>query len=147
MPGFLARFGRWWRFAEGVEVEIVLLQSLVMKPLALLDFATELGVHESVVCRATNNKFMSTPAGLTAMKRFFSRSMAMAGGGACTPTAIRSVLRALVDAEDRSRPLSDVDIAQRLKRQGLKVARRTVTKCRQMLNPALADRRRTFAQF
>jgi len=118
---------------------------LAMKPLALRDIATEIGVHESTVCRVTNNKYMSTPAGLFELKQFFSRPMAMSGGGACSPTAIRGVLRALVDAEDVSCPLSDVDIAQRLERQGLKVARRTVTKYRQMLSIAPADRRRTFA--
>lgn len=118
---------------------------LAMKPLALRDIANEVGVHESTVCRVTNNKFMATPAGLFELKKFFSRPMAMAGGGACTPTAIRGVLRALVDAEDVSSPLSDVDIAKRLERQGLKVARRTVTKYRQMLSIAPADRRRTFA--
>ena len=118
---------------------------LAMKPLALRDIATEIGVHESTVCRVTNNKFMSTPAGLFELKQFFSRPMAMAGGGACSPTAIRGVLQALVDAEDASCPLSDVDIAHRLERQGLKVARRTVTKYRQMLSIAPADRRRSYA--
>lgn len=118
---------------------------LAMKPLALRDIATEVGVHESTVCRVTNNKYMSTPSGMFELKQFFSRPMAMAGGGACSPTAIRGVLKALVDAEDANAPLSDVDIAYRLERQGLKVARRTVTKYRQMLSIAPADRRRTFA--
>lgn len=116
-----------------------------MKPLALRDIAAEVGVHESTVCRVTNNKYMSTPAGVFELKRFFSRPMAMSGGGACSPTAIRGVLKELVDAEDSGRPLSDAELSQRLERQGLKVARRTVTKYRQMLRIAPADRRRTHA--
>lgn len=115
---------------------------LAMKPLALRDIATEVGVHESTVCRVTNNKYMATPAGLFELKQFFSRPMAMAGGGTCSPTAIRGVMQELVAAEDVSQPLSDVDIAQRLERQGLKVARRTVTKYRQMLRIPPAERRR-----
>lgn len=115
---------------------------LAMKPLALRDIAQELGIHESTVCRVTNNKYMATPSGLFELKHFFSRAMPMASGGACSATAIRSVLQELIDAEDPAAPLSDVDIAERLARQGLAVARRTVTKYRQALKIAPADRRR-----
>ncbi len=115
---------------------------LAMKPLALREIAEEVGVHESTVCRVTNNKYMATPAGLFELKRFFSRPMPMSNGGACSPTAIRGVVKALIDAESPAHPLSDVDIAQRLARQGLTVARRTVTKYRQMLKIPPIDRRR-----
>lgn len=115
---------------------------LAMKPLALRDIAEEVGVHESTVCRVTNNKYMATPAGLIELKRFFSRPMPMRNGGACSPTAIRGVVKELIDAENPASPLSDVDIAQRLARQGLTVARRTVTKYRQMLKIPPIDRRR-----
>ena len=118
---------------------------LAMKPLALRDIANEIGVHESTVCRVTNNKYMTTPAGLFEMKRFFSRPMALASGGACSPIAIRGVLKEMVDSENLNCPLSDADIARKLERQGVKVARRTVTKYRQMLRIAPADRRRTHA--
>ena len=116
---------------------------LAMKPLALRDIAREIGVHESTVCRVTNNKYMATPNGLFELKHFFSRAMPMANGGASTGTAIRSVVQELIDGEDHDAPLSDVAIAQRLSREGLTVARRTVTKYRQALKIAPADRRRT----
>ncbi len=115
---------------------------LAMKPLALREIAEEVGVHESTVCRVTNNKYMATPAGLFELKRFFSRPMPMSNGGACSPTAIRGVVKELIDAESPGQPLSDVDIAQRLARQGLTVARRTVTKYRQMLKIPPIERRR-----
>jgi len=115
---------------------------LAMKPMALRDIAEEVGVHESTVCRVTNNKYMATPGGLFELKHFFSRAMPMAGGVACSATAIRGVVKELIDAEDPTEPLSDVDIARKLARQGLTVARRTVTKYRQMLRVPPADRRR-----
>jgi len=116
--------------------------ALAMKPLALKDIAQEIGIHESTVCRVTNNKYIATPCGLLELKQFFSRAMPMASGGACSATAIRGVVKELIDAEDPRRPLSDVDIAQRLARQGLTVARRTITKYRQALKIAPAERRR-----
>jgi RNA polymerase sigma-54 factor len=116
---------------------------LAMKPLALRDIADELGIHESTVCRVTNNKYIATPHGLFELKHFFSRAMPMASGGACSAVAIRSVVKELIEAEDPEQPLSDVDITQRLARQGLTVARRTVTKYRQGLKIAPAERRRS----
>ncbi len=114
-----------------------------MKPLGLKEIAEDVGVHESTVCRVTNNKYMATPAGLFELKHFFSRAMPTSSGGACSAIAIRGVMREMIDAEDPAEPLSDVDIAQRLARQGLSVARRTVTKYRQMLRlPPVEQRRR-----
>jgi len=117
--------------------------ALAMKPLALKDIAAEVGIHPSTVCRVTNNKYMATPGGLFELKHFFSRAMPMTSGRACSATAIRGVVKELIEAEDQRAPLSDVDITQRLARQGLTVARRTVTKYRQALKIAPADRRRS----
>ena len=116
--------------------------AFAMKPLGLRDVSEEVGLHESTVCRVTNNKFMATPAGVFELKHFFSRAMPMASGGACSATAIRGVLRELIDSEDPAHPLSDVQIAQRLARQGVTVARRTVTKYRQMMKIHAVDQRR-----
>ncbi|MEO6626423.1 MAG: RNA polymerase factor sigma-54 [Burkholderiaceae bacterium] len=115
---------------------------LAMKPLALRDIAEEVGVHESTVCRVTNNKYIATPNGLMELKTFFSRAMPMSTGGGCSPTAIRGLVEEIILSESPSTPLSDVQIAERLARQGLSVARRTVTKYRQMLKIAPVERRR-----
>ncbi|HKX42579.1 MAG TPA: RNA polymerase factor sigma-54 [Burkholderiaceae bacterium] len=118
-----------------------------MKPLGLRAVADELGLHESTVCRVTNNKFMATPVGVFELKYFFSRAMPTASGGASTGTAIRGVIGELLASEDPAHPMSDVEIAQRLARQGLRIARRTVTKYRQMLKvPAVEYRRRCSPQ-
>ena len=115
---------------------------LAMKPLALRAIAQEIGVHESTVCRVINNKYMAAPAGLIELKQFFSRAMPVSGGGACSPMAIRGLVREIIAGENPLSPLSDVEVAQRLVRQGLSIARRTVTKYRQMLRiPAVELRR------
>jgi signal transduction histidine kinase len=109
---------------------------MAMKPLGLREIAEELGLHESTVSRVTNNKYMATPAGVFELKYFFSREMTTASGGACSATAIRGVIKEMIEAENPTEPLSDAQIARLLVRQGLKVARRTVTKYRQLLKLA-----------
>jgi len=115
---------------------------MAMKPLGLREIANELGLHESTVSRVTNNKYMATPVGVFELKYFFSREMATASGGACSATAIRGVIKGMIDAESPADPLSDAQIARLLVRQGLKVARRTVTKYRQLLKVPSVERRR-----
>ena len=115
---------------------------MAMKPLALCDIADELGVHESTVSRVTNNKFMATPAGVFEMKRFFSRAMLSTNGRACSGTAIRGLIEEMIHAEAPQAPLSDAAICRQLGEQGLEVARRTVTKYRQMLRIEPVERRR-----
>jgi RNA polymerase sigma-54 factor len=115
---------------------------MAMKPLALREIAQEVGVHESTVSRVTNNKFMATPNGVFELKYFFSRGLSTASGGECSPTAIRGLIQEIIATEAPAQPLSDVEIARQLDRQGLKVARRTVTKYRQLLRIQPAERRR-----
>ena len=73
---------------------------MAMKPLGLREIAEELGLHESTVSRVTNNKYMATPVGVFELKYFFSREMATASGGACSATAIRGVIKGMIDAEN-----------------------------------------------
>ena len=119
--------------------------AMAMKPLALREIAQEVGVHESTVSRVTNNKFMATPCGVFELKYFFSRGLATASGGECSPTAIRSLIQEMIAAESPAAPLSDVEIARQLTLQGLQVARRTVTKYRQLMKVEPAERRRSVA--
>jgi RNA polymerase sigma-54 factor len=116
---------------------------LAMKPLGLREIADELGLHESTVSRVTNNKYMATPAGVFELKYFFSRALATTSGGSCSATAIRGAIKDMISEENPADPLSDAHIARLLARQGLQVARRTVTKYRQMMRvPAYEMRRR-----
>jgi RNA polymerase sigma-54 factor len=115
---------------------------LAMKPLGLREIADQVGLHESTVSRVTNNKYMATPLGVFELKYFFSRAMATASGGACSATAIRGLIKDMIEAEKPTDPLSDAEIARQLAQQGLVVARRTVTKYRQLLRIEAVDRRR-----
>jgi RNA polymerase sigma-54 factor len=115
---------------------------LAMRPLTLREIADELGLHESTVSRATSHKFMATPRGVVAFKRFFSRQLATTSGGSCSATAIRALLREFIAAEDRHNPLSDVQLTELLADRGVKVARRTVTKYRRSMQLPAVDFRR-----
>lgn len=115
---------------------------MAMKPLSLRDIAEEIGVHESTVSRVTNNKYMDTPTGVFELKRFFSRPMLSSNGRACSGTAIRGLIGEMIQAETPQAPLSDVAICRQLSEQGLEVARRTVTKYRQMLRIESVEKRR-----
>jgi RNA polymerase sigma-54 factor len=119
--------------------------AMAMKPLGLKQIADEVGIHESTVSRVTNNKYMATPVGVFELKYFFSRAMPTASGAACSGIAIRSLLKDIIDAESPDDPLSDADITRQFAQQGLVVARRTVTKYRQMLKIEAVDRRRRHA--
>jgi hypothetical protein len=118
---------------------------MAMKPLGLREIAEELGLHESTVSRVTNNKYMATPVGVFELKYFFSREMATASGGACSATGDPRRDQGMIEAESATAPLSDAQIARLLVRQGLRVARRTVTKYRQLLKLPSVERRRRVA--
>ncbi len=119
--------------------------AMAMKPLGLREIAEEVGIHESTVSRVTNNKYMATPVGVLELKYFFSRAMISANGSACSGTAIRGLIKDIIEAESPDAPLSDAEITRQLAQQGLVVARRTVTKYRQMLKIEAVDRRRRVA--
>ena len=116
--------------------------AMAMKPLGLREIADEVGIHESTVSRVTNNKYMATPNGVFELKYFFSRAMVSANGSACSGTAIRGLIKDIIEAENADAPLSDAEITRQLAQQGLMVARRTVTKYRQMLKIEAVERRR-----
>lgn len=115
---------------------------LAMRPMGLKEIADEVGMHESTVSRVTNNKYMDTPNGIVELKFFFSRALPDAQGGSASATAIRGVIKDLIAAENPHAPLSDAQIARLLARQGLRLARRTVTKYRQMLQVPAVELRR-----
>src|SRR5262245_15259818 len=116
--------------------------AVAMKPLTLKLIAGELGLHESTVCRVTNSKYMSTPRGLFEFKHFFSRKLATESGGAASATAVRAVMKEMIEGEDPRAPLSDAELARLLAQQGLRVARRTITKYRALMRLPSVDVRR-----
>lgn len=115
---------------------------MAMRPMGLREIADELGLHESTVSRVTNNKFMMTPLGVYELKYFFSRALTTESGKTCSGTALRSLIKDMIEAESPDAPLSDADIARQLAQQGVRLARRTVTKYRQLLRIDPIERRR-----
>ncbi|STX28033.1 RNA polymerase sigma-54 factor [Legionella beliardensis] len=116
-----------------------------MKPLILNDVAIALDMHESTISRVTTKKFMHTPRGVFELKYFFSSHVATASGGECSSTAIRAVIKKIIAAENRQKPLSDSKIAQLISEQGIKVARRTVAKYREAMCIAPSNERKTIS--
>lgn len=114
-----------------------------MKPLVLAEVAEAVGMHESTISRVTTQKYMLTPRGVFELKFFFSSHVSTDGGGECSSTAIRAIIRKLIAAEDARKPLSDSKLAQLLNDQGIQVARRTVAKYREAMRiPASSERKR-----
>lgn len=114
-----------------------------MRPMVLRDIAEELEMHESTISRVTTNKFMHTPRGVFEFKFFFSSHVGTADGGECSATAIRSMVKKLIDSENPKKPMSDNKISSLLVKEGINVARRTVAKYREsMLIPPSNQRKR-----
>jgi RNA polymerase sigma-54 factor len=115
-----------------------------LKPLTLMAVAEAVGMHESTISRVTANKYIATPRGTFELKFFFTVAIASTSGG--DPHSAESVkhrVRTLVAAEGLGTVLSDDDIADRLKEEGVELARRTVAKYREALGiPSSIQRRR-----
>ena len=105
-----------------------------LKPLVLRDVAEDLGMHESTISRVTSNKYVHTPQGTFELKYFFNSSISRHDGGdAMASESIKERLRSIVQAEDRTNPLSDEAIAGMFAKEEIKLARRTVAKYREQL--------------
>ena len=117
--------------------------AVAMKPLILNDVADALGMHESTISRVTTQKFICTPRGVFELKYFFSSHVSTTIGGECSSTAIKAVIKKLIDAESHERPLSDSKIVALINEQGIKIARRTVAKYREDMCIAPSSERKS----
>jgi RNA polymerase sigma-54 factor len=116
-----------------------------MKPLVLHDIAEAVSMHESTISRVTTQKYMHTPRGIFELKYFFSSHVSTKGGGECSSTAIRAIIRKLVAAENTNKPLSDSKITNLLEEKGINVARRTIAKYRESLSIPPSNERKRLA--
>ncbi|MFZ2958502.1 MAG: RNA polymerase factor sigma-54 [Candidatus Ozemobacteraceae bacterium] len=116
---------------------------LHLKPLTLQDVADMAGVHESTVSRATSGKYAQTPRGLFELKFFFSGGARTQSGEGVSTMAVKKRIDDLVKGENSGEPFSDSEIVERLKKEGIVLARRTVAKYRGELNiPSSSSRKR-----
>ena len=114
-----------------------------MKPLILSDVAQRTELHESTISRITNRKYLSTPQGVFELKYFFSSHLDTASGGEISSTAIRALIKKMIDEEEQNKPLSDSKIAAILLEKDVKIARRTIAKYRESLGiPSSSDRKK-----
>ena len=116
---------------------------LAMRPLVLREIADELGLHESTISRVTTAKYMATPFGTFELKYFFGSSLGTETGGNASSTAVRALLKQLIASENPKKPLSDNQLSDLLKEQGIECARRTVAKYREALRIAPANLRKS----
>lgn len=111
-----------------------------MAPLTLREIAERIGMHESTICRVTTNKWVQTPWGVYELKAFFPSQIAGREGDT-SGTAVKAMIRRIINAENRQAPLSDGQIGALLARQGVRIARRTVAKYREAMRiPAVKER-------
>ena len=111
-------------FEKGVEY---------LKPLTLREVAEVINMHESTVSRVTNEKYVQTPRGVLPLKFFFSSALSTASGEDASARSIRAKLEKMVAEEDPANPVTDQQIVQMFKEQGIQIARRTVAKYRDQL--------------
>ena len=117
-----------------------------LKPLPMVDVADQLGIHVGTVSRAVAEKWMQTPRGMVPLRKFFSGGTETDSGEDVSWEAVKAMLREIVDAEEKTRPLSDEAIATELREKGIEIARRTVVKYRQQLGIPPARRRKVYAE-
>ena len=114
-----------------------------IQPMILKDIAEAIGMDVSTVSRVANSKYADTPYGTKLLKTFFSDAMTNEDGGTVSTRQIKSLVRDLIEAEDKKAPLTDDQIGKVLKEKGFKVARRTVAKYREQLDLPVARLRRS----
>lgn len=116
-----------------------------LKPLRLQDVAEILEVHESTVSRAIRDKYLQCAWGIFPLNYFFSKSIAAGNrNGKITTEQVKQLMSAIIEEEDKKKPLSDRVITERLVERGVKISRRTVAKYREEMGIKDASGRKCF---
>ncbi len=113
-----------------------------LRPLVLRDVADDVGMHESTISRVTSNKYVHTPQGTFELKYFFNSGISRSDGSFVASQSVKNEIENIIKAEDAKHPLSDQAIAQELKTKGVRIARRTVAKYRELLGIVPSNRRK-----
>ena len=113
-----------------------------LRPMMIKEVAEEVGVHPSTVSRAVASKYVHTPQGVFELRYFFSEAVQGPSGAATPLLLLKRKVKKMIDAEDRTRPLTDEQITALLQAEGIEVTRRTVAKYREdMKIPSTHQRR------
>ena len=114
-----------------------------LRPLVLRDVADDIGMHESTVSRVVSNKYIQTPRGILPMKYFFHTGIDSSAGEDVSSLSIKNKIAKMIGDEDPKKPLSDAKLMQRLRTEGIQIARRTVAKDREELRIASSNQRKS----
>ncbi|MBE0577445.1 MAG: RNA polymerase factor sigma-54 [Desulfuromonadales bacterium] len=113
-----------------------------LKPLVLRDVAEDIEMHESTVSRVTTNKYVQTPQGLFELKYFFNSGISTTEGDSVASESVKSKIKEIIAEENTRKPYSDQKIVDILHGKGIDIARRTVTKYREMLGVGSSTQRK-----
>ena len=113
-----------------------------IRPMKLKDIANKLNMDISTISRSTRNKYVDTPYGIFELKSFFSGKLNSDNGEEVSTKLVKNLLKQLIEDEVKQEPLTDTDIAVKLKEKGYPIARRTVAKYREELKLPVARLRR-----
>lgn len=113
-----------------------------LKPLVLREVAEDINMHESTVSRVTNNKYVHTSHGIFPLKFFFNSSINTVEGDNVASESVKEIIRKLVSNEDPHAPYSDQKITEILRQKNVNIARRTVTKYREMMSILPSNKRK-----
>ena len=123
-------------FLEGDETKL--------KPMILKDVAQMIGMDISTVSRVASSKTVQTDFGIFPLKYFFSEGITTDSGEEVSSREVKQIIKDIIDAEDKSKPLADDKLEEMLNEKGYNIARRTVAKYREHLNIPVARLRREF---
>lgn len=105
-----------------------------LRPMVLKDIAAKTGFDISTISRVVNSKYIETHFGIYSLKYFFSEGLENADGENVSTRELKTALQEVIDAEDKSKPLTDDELVEVMTGKGYKVARRTIAKYRDQLN-------------
>jgi len=114
----------------------------LLKPMILKDIAEIVNLDISTVSRVANSKYVQTPFGTFLLKSFFSESMQTDSGEEVSTREIKKILSDCIEAENKTKPLTDDQLTDILKEKGYNIARRTVAKYREQLKIPVARLRK-----
>ncbi len=104
-----------------------------LKPLIMEDIAQMVDMNVATISRVANSKYVQTPLGVYEIKHFFNSGITREDGSDMSKRSVKQRIREIIEAELAAKPLSDQEIFRRLNEEGIKLARRTVTKYREEL--------------
>ncbi len=113
-----------------------------LKPMILKDIANRTGLDISTVSRVANSKYVQTEFGIFSLKFFFSESLSTDSGEEVSTREVKKILSNVVEAEDKTKPITDDQLAEILREKGYNIARRTIAKYREQLDIPVARLRK-----